>query len=384
MWRLGILLAVASCGRLGFTDLPAEVNPDASGPSTDAAPKPLVLTCGAPQRFAFDSDEQGIGVAARASGFDVFDVDSDATVWGYSFALGSGGSLTAVATKTQLAGMANGTLGGAAIGDDVVLALANTGSATITTTLALDPSLDISSSPPSDTTAAAGEMPLASNGASLMLAQTTAGSDAIVRLVNIDGDEAPASTLVGSAGIGPYYENAMATNAGFALGYGTELPSQRAQLAVLDAALNITTGPVTIDGGQDMYSPWFAYSPALDEFLVAWHQKDQSDLDDTWAMIVDSTLNTVVQPFEVAATSTNVVAGADADGFWLAYDTYMPANIMAASHVDANGNVTARPVISSGGSPQQWIVVERDGQAILVWTETGGSGPNLYLDPFCN
>ena len=101
-------------------------------------------------------------------------------------------------------------------------------------------------------------------------------------------------------------------------------------------------------------------------------------------MIVDNGLNIVVQPFEVAPFSTNVVAGADADGFWLAYDTYKPANIMAASHVDGSGNVTARPVTSSGGTPVNWNVAERDGQAILVWTETGGNGPNLYLDPFCN
>jgi hypothetical protein len=133
-----------------------------------------------------------------------------------------------------------------------------------------------------------------------------------------------------------------------------------------------------------MYAPWFAYSATLDKFLVTWHQKDVTSDDDTWAMIVDSTLNIVVQPFEVAPFSTNVVAAADADGFWLAYHTYTPASIIAASHVAVDGTVTARPVTSSGGTPVNWNVVERDGQAILVWTETGGSGPNLYLDPLCN
>jgi hypothetical protein len=332
----------------------------------------------------FDTDENGMGAAASDSGFAVFDVDGAGALWGYSFALGSDGTLSAVATQTQLGAGQSGQLGGAAIGDHVVVASLTSAMPAGTTLLALDPALDPTGAPVTDAIAASGETPIASNGSAMMIAELDAGGNAIVRFVTTDAVESDTATTIGSAAVAPYYEDALATTTGFALGYGTGMPSQRVQLATLDANLGIVAGPVTLDGGQDMYLPWFAYSPALDEFLVTWHQKDENDFDDTWAMLVDRGLNIVVPPFEVAPFSTNVVAAADADGFWLAYHTYMPASIMAASHVDAGGNVTARPVTSSGGSPENWTVVERDGQAILVWTETGGSGPNLYFDPFCN
>ncbi|HEY1548401.1 MAG TPA: hypothetical protein VGG28_11295 [Kofleriaceae bacterium] len=385
MWRLGILLAVASCGRLGFTDLSAEVTPDASGPSSDAAPSPLLLACGAPQRFAFDTDQNGVGVAVHASGIDVFDADSGGVLTGYSFELGSDGSLHELESGVVLGtNNASGEVGGAAIGDQVVLASTTNAMPAGTTVFTLDDGLATVAAPMTDTSDASSEAPIASNGSVMMLAQMDAGSDAIVRLVSPSSGEASATTVVGASSVAPYYENAMATASGFALGYGTAIPSSRTQLALLDASLNITTGPFTLDAGLDMYAPWFAYSATLDKFLVTWHQKDVTSDDDTWAMIVDSTLNIVVQPFEVAPFSTNVVAAADADGFWLAYHTYTPASIIAASHVAVDGTVTARPVTSSGGTPVNWNVVERDGQAILVWTETGGSGPNLYLDPLCN
>src|SRR5580693_118597 len=109
MWRFGILLAVASCGRFGFTDLPAEVTPDASAPSVDAAPPaPLLLTCGVPQRFAFDTDQNGVGVAAHSSGIDVLDVETNGTLTGYSFALGSDGSLHELVARVVLANNASG------------------------------------------------------------------------------------------------------------------------------------------------------------------------------------------------------------------------------------------------------------------------------------
>jgi hypothetical protein len=386
MWRLGILL-VASCGRFGFADLPAEATPDASpsSPIVDASPTPLVLTCGAPQRFAFDTDQNGVGIAVHASGIDVFDVEGNGRLTGYSFALGSDGTLHELESGIVLGtNNAAGELGGAAIGDQVVLASTTNAMPAGTTLFALDDALATSAMPTTDATDAAGEASIASNGTSMMLAEIDGNGNAIVRGVSTGAVESDSSTMVGGSDVAPYYENAMATASGFALGYGTQMPSSQVQLALLDTSLNLTTGPFTLDAGQDMYSPWFAYSPVLDKFLVTWHQKDENDLDDTWAMIVDNKLTIVVQPFEVAATSTNVVAGADADGFWLAYHTYMPTSIMAASHVAVDGTVTARPVTSSGGTPVNWNIVQRDGQAILVWTETGGNGPNLYLDPLCN
>src|ERR1700733_3117132 len=113
MWRFGILLAVASCGRFGFADLPAEVTPDALSPVIDAPPAPRLLACGSPARLTFAAAAHGVGAAGRDGGFDVFDVDSNGVLWGYSYTLGSDGTLSAVATHTQLGTSQSGQLGGA-------------------------------------------------------------------------------------------------------------------------------------------------------------------------------------------------------------------------------------------------------------------------------
>jgi hypothetical protein len=380
MWRLGILLAVASCGRVGFADLISETTPDGASPSDGSAAQatPDLVACGAPQRFTFDTDEQGMGVAARASGFDVFDIDSNAVLWGYSYTLGSDGVLAAVATKTQLGTGATGDgIGGASIGDRSVVAAGT--SSTSTMMLSVDATF-ASAGSSTDNSGASGTTPIASNGSQLLLTETDTAANAVARMVNIDTTES-ATTMLGSASLGPYFLDAMATTTGFAVGWGTTTPVG-AGLAILDANANlIDEVALKPSSGTEMYSPWFAYSAGKNAFIVAWHQKDGGP-DDVWAMILDgSTLNPIVPAFEVLPSAANVVAAADDDGFWLAYQAGM---VLGASHIDIAGNVTPRPVTSSGGTAQQWNVVERDGQAILVWTESGGTGPNLYLDPFCN
>jgi hypothetical protein len=374
-----LLLATAACGRFGFDDVPHS-NPDAS-PTPDASPQ--VLACGAPSRFTVGADEQGFTSVSRDNGFAVFTTDTPGAVWGWSYELDND-MLVESADAVQIGSGANAQLGGAALGDQIVLAagLKSGGTALCS----LDTSLATSVAPNVLANNATATMPVAAGAGALAFASMQNGV-AEIQIIKNDGEVEPASALVGSAGDMPSYVAAIATSSGFALGYANG-NSGRAELATFDTNLDSLVAVTPIDAGTYMELPWFAYSPALDQTLVVWHQKDVTDDDDVWGMIVDHSLATVVAPFEIAPFSTNAIAGADATGFWVAYDTYDPMmmspNKMAASHVSPAGDVTARPVMSSGGTPSSWNFVERDGQVVLTWTESGGSGPNLYFDPMCN
>ncbi len=41
---------------------------------------------------------------------------------------------------------------------------------------------------------------------------------------------------------------------------------------------------------------------------------------------------------------------------------------------------TPHAIASSGGAPGPWSVLDRFDQPVLVWTEIGGTGPDLYID----
>ncbi|HEY3802028.1 MAG TPA: hypothetical protein VGL61_05445 [Kofleriaceae bacterium] len=382
MWRLGILLLATACGRFGFDDLPHS-NPDAgtAPDATDAGP-PL-LACGSPTRFTIGTDQQGFASIARDNGFAAFTSDTPGALWGWSFEL-DGGALVETADDVQLGSGVSAQLGGAAVGEQMVLAGGLTAGGT--KLFSLDASLDVIGTPNMLSNDTAATVPVASSTGLLAFASTQGGAPAI-DVVGTDGMVVDGDTTVGSAGDMPSYVAAVATTSGFALGYA-DGTTGTAKLATFDEHLDSLVADTSIDAGTYMELPWFAYSAAQNEFLVVWHQKNATNDDDVWGMIVDQTLTTVVAPFEISPYSTNAVAGADATGFWVAYDTYDPTmmspNKMAASRVTPSGQVTARPVTSSGGTPMSWMLVERDGQVVLTWTETGGSGPNLYFDPMCS
>ncbi len=393
MWRIGILLIAASCGRLGFDDhapSPSSGTPDAPGSTTqppDASGiAAQLLTCGSPTRFTITADNTGFASTPRTNGFGVFDVDSQGALWGWSYDIVEGG-LDAKAESIQLGSNTNSSLGGAAVGDQFVIATGNPGMSPGETVYALDSKLDAVSTPSSTTGETPGQVPLAANGSTLAYATIEATGDADIRLLDSNGGDASNAQIVDAASDMPSYAQVLATSHGFAFGYG--LGNGLVQIATFDVNLNSLVGPTNIDANtDDMRSPELAYSPTLDQFAIAWHQKDVTNDDDIWATIVDGELNVVVAPFEVAPYSTNAVLASDASGFWIAYDTYDPMGMkpdaMAASHVDATGTVTSAAITSSGGSPASWQLIERAGQVVLVWAESGGSGPNLYFDPMCN
>jgi len=65
-------------------------------------------------------------------------------------------------------------------------------------------------------------------------------------------------------------------------------------------------------------------------------------------------------------------------------DNTVTPSLLAGAKIDATGNITPRAIVRSGGTPGPWTTVERDGQPVLVWSEVGGSGPDLYFDPMCD
>ena len=118
-------------------------------------------------------------------------------------------------------------------------------------------------------------------------------------------------------------------------------------------------------------------------YLVAWHAKDVTNDDDVWYSLRAADLTEKTAPVVVAGFSNRTVVGADADGFWLAWQTYSPAVALGGARVAVDGTSTPRPVTMSGGTPGAGAMTARAGQTVLAWTEVGGSGPDLYLDPMC-
>ncbi|MGE5183505.1 MAG: hypothetical protein ACM31C_15645 [Acidobacteriota bacterium] len=57
--------------------------------------------------------------------------------------------------------------------------------------------------------------------------------------------------------------------------------------------------------------------------------------------------------------------------------------MLGGAHVATDGTITPRAITNSGGTPGKWTMVARATQPVLVWTELGGSGPDLYFDPMC-
>jgi hypothetical protein len=379
MW----LLALAGCGRLGFQDQPP-ITPD----QPDAAIAPHLLACGSPTRFPIAvANEQNLTAVATTNGFAVFAADGAAKLSAWSYAFNDSVSGLAPVTEAVAVGTnANGQFGGAAIADQIVFASSNGSPATGTTLYGLTPAMATSTTPSARTGELAGQVPIATNGTSLAYATLSPAGDADLRLVDAACTDVSAPQVVATAAEMPSSVEVFPTLTGFGMGYATGA-NDRVEVATFDSNLVPIVAPIVLDAGTEMYSPWFAYAPAVDRYLVAWHQKDVTDDDDVWIMIVDENLAITVQPVEVAPFSTNPVVASDGNGFWVAYNTYDPNNMlpnaMAASHVSSTGAITPRAVTNTGGSPVNWGMVSRDGQAVLVWDEGGGTGPNLYLDPMC-
>jgi hypothetical protein len=135
---------------------------------------------------------------------------------------------------------------------------------------------------------------------------------------------------------------------------------------------------------QDSIRGSVAWLAAADRYLIAWFEKTPTGRDDIWFQIFDGTLAAATPATRLAQGAVAPQIGVDDAHFFVAWkDVAATPDAMAAAVITANGAVTQRAVKSSGGSPLGYMFVERNGQAVLAWSETGGSGPDLWLDPMC-
>ena len=150
---------------------------------------------------------------------------------------------------------------------------------------------------------------------------------------------------------------------------------------MLDAAFDLIDGPVTGNvTAEARFHVRVAWAADSATYLLAWSEKDATASDDVWAQILGSDLEPVTQPTLIARYSVDPEITADGTGFWLVWeDTSGTPSFLDSAHLDPDGTLTPRSIANSGGAPGPWSVLDRSGQPVLVWTEIGGTGPDLYF-----
>ena len=371
---------LAGCGRLGFGDLPpAGDTPDA--PATPAAAK---LACGGPTRFELGAASvTALAVASDDNGFAVFAADSTGALRGdaYTFAGDQLGAGTTVPIDSGVTGAIGATTAG---GRRMLTSMNGMPTATGTSVFALDPALSevATTSVRANQFAADGPIATSASGTTAFVTIDGSTTEVDVHALAADGSDAGAPVKIIDGLVGANNVSIAPAGSGFVVSYGTGSPNQ-VTLLLLDDAFAVTAGPMAVDTASGSeYRPHVAW--ANDCYGVAWHAKNASDGDDVWFEELDSHLAVVRPQGLIGANAANPTLAADDNGFWLAWQDYSTmTTILNGAHVAFDGEVTPRAVTSSGGSPGAWVMTSRAGQAVLAWTEVGGSGPDLYLDPMC-
>jgi hypothetical protein len=285
---------------------------------------------------------------------------------------------------------ANGTLGVVANGSDLMVAASSGMPATGTTLYGLNANLTAIGAPSVRVGDMAATTSIASNGESIAFASQLGTTEVDVRLITTAASDASAVQIIAPAAKSASNVSVIASGGGYAMAYSTQLGAALGgEIALLDAGLGIVAGPTAVgtSPNHDAYRPAIAWAPDSSTYLVAWHEKDASGQDNLWAELLDPAFQPIGGPITVTSFSTNVSVSTDGKDFWLSFRTYDPLGVaqdyLAAAQVTAGGVVTPYPIMNSGGKPNQWTVTARSGQSVVVWTEAGGSGPDLYFDPMC-
>lgn len=175
----------------------------------------------------------------------------------------------------------------------------------------------------------------------------------------------------------------VAAGTGFAVGYTNPVVSpMAARIEVLDASLAVIAGPVTANlTTEDAVHVRVAWNEQSATYLIAWSAKDPTTSDDVWAAIFSSSLAPVTPTILVSHYAVNQEITADGTGFWVVWeDESATPSSLDSAHVDLDGTLTPRAIANSGGAPGLWCMLNRLDQPVLVWTEIGGTGPDLYID----
>ena len=381
MGRWLALLITAGC-RLGFDNVdPATFHGDDG--HQGGIPQ---LSCG-PQRFVVGASLSGLAASPTSDGFAVATVASGGgTLKGWSFALDGSGALTAKTQDITLGANGNGTVGVANAGNTVLVAAS---SSTGTTLYSLS-TTDLSPlASPSVRTDFAGPVPLASVGGTFAYISQLADTSIELRQVDASANDVGSPLALTSMPDGAYSPTIVAGPNGYAVAYGGAHINGGAAIALYDTALTPLIAPQEIEPNPSYFAeqPVVSYAAVSNTYLVSWHIKDATNDDDIYARLLGPDFTPIGNPFEVAPFSTTASIATDGTSFFLSYVTYDPAMVvpdhLAASQISNTGVVTPIAITGDGGTPVRWTFVQRNGQAVLVWQESGGNGPDLYFDPMC-
>ena len=384
MGRLLVIALLGAC-RFGFNSVPAPQE------STDAAtlspPDAMqLLGCTTPPRFTTNASSAVAMVAtATSTGFDVFTADSSGNLAGFAYSF-SGSGLVADAEGIILDTNANGTLGATANGDTVLLSsMVGMPTATGTNLYSFGPALKENGSPSARTGELTEAAPIVADprGSGFALFTIAANGEVDANHVAASGTDSDAPVAVVQASVTASNVAVTPVPGGYVVAYSAAQSSPRqVQLELVDDSFNIVVPAVSVDNAQyDEYRPVIAAVGST--YMVAWHAKDVTDDDDVWFELRDASLKPVTVPTKLATFSSDAVAASDGTSFWVAFDTYSPTTALGLVQITPAGVVTPQTVTGSGGTPTQWAMVPRGTQPVLVWSESGGTGPDLYLDPMC-
>jgi hypothetical protein len=381
---------LCGCGRSGFE---AVVTADAAADAAPDAPPP-VLPCTAP-RVAIDPATIELSATATLSGYDVFAVDGDGQVHGYSFHFGDAG-LTTAASAIAIAGNATGPLAPLAVGDDVLMIMPyGRPDATGTSLIALTPELGTKSAVMADGFyGASGALTHSATGAVALITQrldqTPINPGQVeAKLVSPAGGDVLGPRVVIGGAQGAYNQMILPAASGFVVAWDATnaQPSVVRAEQVDDRFMVTSPEPVQLSPSEvQAISPRGAYLASADRYLFVWYQKLQDGGDQVWgtlrkADLTDALDGPILISRDRQAASPVVVASKD--DFLIVWEGNT-GSLIGAARVSQTGAITDAPILSTGGQAVAWDLVVRNGQPALIWLEQGGSGKNLWLDPLCN
>lgn len=370
------LALVAGC-RLNFAESEPVIDPqpDASG---DGPAMATTVDCANPPRFPLaTAGITSLTVAPTSSGFVVLAVDASARTTGVAYDW-AGSSLVATTNPTVIGGNSTQTSADA-IGDTVLIATGDTTSTTLTpVTNQLAPA-----GAPQNVPAVAIDRAIVAAAGGAVFASVAASGAIVGQRVSPAGvpiggpiELIAASEMAASVSLQRAGNN-------FVLAWRNA--ANEARLAVLDPQLTTIAGPVIASlSGNAVGIPRASHAAASDRILVAWYEK-RGSADDVWTAMFDAQL-AVVAPAAVTrldAVFPQVVS--DGSEFYVGWlDQTTGSTLLGSARVDAAGGTTLLPSFAtSGGQVAQWSLVARASQAVVAWTETNGSGPNLWFQGIC-
>jgi hypothetical protein len=382
------LFSVGACGRFDFGGhgQPSDAGDDALA-HVDAAPA-LLLSCTTPSRVTFGHGFDALIASPTPAGFQVFAVDGSGNLSGSVLEVQPSGGVATTVDRIGLGTNQAGTFGAISIGSQTLLASiygrptpAGTMLQPLSTQLARMGSGSMRNG------VFGGDAPVATSNQTYVFATIDRTGRVDAHPVDATGADAGASVMiVDPAETGTNVRIATADD-GFVVTYATSSGTTRIER--LDPQFNRTIGPLTVPTAvpNGVMRPVATWAPTANIYLVTWYNKDPTDGDDIWYEVLDARLQSMTSALKIGPrVFAPIVVPDDAGtGFWIVYESYAtsPDQVLAA-HIDAAGTLKPRAVLgSSGGGVNKFTAIERAGQPVLVWTETGGTGPDLYLDAMC-